>query len=96
MLAIFVIYLELKFIIIIGYVDCVENPFLRRNDSTSFVDEYVNLCVNELHVFVDENCSVVFLHKLLCAMHKRSVMFHHSFHSFCGKEVCTPKRPVFS
>ena len=60
MLAIFVIYLELKFIIIIGYVDCVENPFLRRNDSTSFVDEYVNLCVNELHVFVDENCSVVF------------------------------------
>lgn len=60
MLAIFVIYLELKFIIIIGYVDCVENPFLRRNDSTSFVDEYVNLCVNELHGFVDENCSVVF------------------------------------
>ena len=60
MLAIFVICLELKFVIIIGYVDCVENPFLRRNDSTSFVDEYVNLCVNELHVFVDENCSVVF------------------------------------
>lgn len=24
------------------------------------MDEYVNLCVNELHVFVDENCSVVF------------------------------------
>lgn len=60
MLAIFVICLELKFVIIIGYVDCVENPFLRRNDSTSFVDEYVNLCVNELHVFVDENCSGVF------------------------------------
>ena len=41
-------------------MDFVENPFLPWNDSTSFVDEYVNLCVNELHVFVDENCSVVF------------------------------------
>jgi len=28
MLAIFVICLEIKFVIIIGYVDCVENPFL--------------------------------------------------------------------
>ena len=34
--------------------------FYREMTALFFVDEYVNLCVNELHVFVDENCSVVF------------------------------------
>ncbi len=77
MLAIFVICLELKFVIIISIL-VVWKTILRRNDSTSFVDEYVNLCVNELHGFVDENCSVIFL-LVLCLVHKRSVMFHHSF-----------------